>query len=131
MSNSNITKNNWNDNYVNLASGLGLSIVKGEYQAEWTEYFVLGYLIAKTFSDDYAEKGYVEKDSCSWLWEDSGLADLDINFAIYWLNLNGYVDQIWLEGPRLAYKVAQWVIGTVMARMVDDDLDLVALTCDE
>lgn len=122
MSNLNIKKNNWNDKYVNLASGLGLSIAKSELQAEWTEYFVLGYLIAKTFSDDYAEKGYVENDSCSWLWEGAGLDREEVNGARYWLSLNGYIDQIWLEGPRLAYKVAHWVIEKVNARMVDDDL---------
>lgn len=122
MSNLNITKNNWNDKYVNLASGLGFTNAKSEQRATWTEYFVFGYLIAKTFSDDYAENGFVDNDSCSWLWEGSGLDREEVNEAIYWLIINDYVDQLWFEGPRLAYKVAHWVIEKVRARMVDDDL---------
>lgn len=119
MSNSNINKNDWNDKYVNLASGLGLSLpAKCERQAAWTEWFVLGYLIAKTFSDDYAEKGYVERDSCDW----SGLGfdekDADVDIALNWLNLNEFIESIWLKDQGICYKVSEWVLDKVAVRYV-------------
>lgn len=128
-SNSNIIKNDWNDDYVNLASGLGLSLpAKCERQAAWTEWFVLGYLISRSFSEDYAEKGYVEKDSCVWSgWgfyakdADVDIALNDVNIALHWLNYNEFIEVIWLEGPGTCYKVSNWVLEKVAVRYADGE----------
>lgn len=114
-----ITKNNWNDKYVNLASGLGLSLpAKSERQASWTEWFVLGYLISKTFSDDYAEKGYMEKDSCDWSGFGLDEQGADVEIAMNWLNLNEFIEVIWMKGPGICYKVSEWVLDKVAVRYV-------------
>lgn len=123
MSNSNIIKNNWNDKFVNLASGLGLSMANCERGATWKEYFVLGYLIAKGLTDDYAEKGYVEKDSCGWLWTDSGLEEqgADVDIALNWLNRTEFIEVIWMKDQGVCYKVSAWVLDKVNARYVSGE----------
>lgn len=112
----NITKN-WNNKYVNLASGLGLSAIKCDWLPKWNEYFVLGYLIDKWYTDDCQKKGYSDVDSCSWLWTDSGLDREEVNEAIYWLTINEYIDQIWLDNLDLGgYKVSEWVLDKMISR---------------
>lgn len=109
-------KGNWNNNYVNLASGLGLCIAQYDLLATWNEYFVLGYLIDKWYTDDYQEKGYVEADSCDWL--GSGLEREEVEKATFWLAINEYIDKIWLDDShsRLAYKVSDWVVEKMVTR---------------
>lgn len=103
--------NHFNDEYVELSRGLGLMEANCEREAEVKDYFVLGYLIKKCLkSDEYKANGYVENDSCTSLWVTWGLERPVANESIYWLTINGYVEQIWLDNSRLAYRLPQWIL---------------------
>lgn len=129
MSNLNIN-NHFNEEFVELSRGLGLMKANCEREAEMKDYFVLGSLINRGRTDEYAKNGYVENDSCFFLWEGWGLDRPEINESIYWLTINGYIDQIWLDNSRLAYKVPQWILDKVDARMTQESIDRCDATID-